>query len=218
MIPIHVEAFWDDGRGPELLRLHWDSSGTVLRGADYHNPDWGSTTPVRRVRFIRAQVAMITPEEVIDYAALGPLLAAHRPAAMFDLGRSPWLESFAPRHLAECHHFRLVFYDQLVDVIAEGVEAGPPESMPFATGAIHLGAAGNVEAPAWLELLARGYQVQAGPRSWCASGPLGRLLGDGPLELLGLVALAESRGARWQASDAEIEAFLQATTLDEGRK
>lgn len=78
MIPIHVEAFWDDGRGPELLRLHWDSSGTVLRGADYHNPDWGSTTPVRRVRFIRAQVAMITPEEVINYSAPGPLPGARR--------------------------------------------------------------------------------------------------------------------------------------------
>ncbi len=77
--------------------MHWDSSGTSLRGTDYHNPDWGSTTPVRRVRFARAQVAMITPEEVIDYATLGPLLATHRPAAMFDLGRSPWLESFAPR-------------------------------------------------------------------------------------------------------------------------
>lgn len=213
-----MEAFWHEGRGPELLRLHWDSSGTILRGADYHNPDRGSTTPVRRVRFARAQVAMITPEEVIDYATLGPLLATHRPAAMFDLGRSPWLESFAPRHLERCHHFRLMFYDQLVDVIAEGVEAGLAESMPFATGTIHLGAAGNVEAPAWLELLARGYRVQAGPGQWMAAGPLGRFIGAGPLDLLGLVALAESRGSRWQAGDAEIEAFLRATSLDEESK
>lgn len=145
MIPIHADSFRHDGRGPELLRLHWDASGTLPRGADYHNPDWGRTTPVGRVRFIRAQVAMIVPEEVIDYATLGPLLATHRPAAMFDLGRSPWLESFAPHHLGRCHHFRLVFYDQLVDVIAEGVEVGLAESMPFATGTIHLGAAGNVE-------------------------------------------------------------------------
>jgi hypothetical protein len=216
--PIHVEEFWHEGRGPELVRLHWHPSGTILQAADYHNPDWGSTTPLRRVRFARAQVAMITPEEVIDYATLGPLLAAHRPAAMFDLGRSPWLESFAPRHRARCRHFRLMFYDQRLDVIAEGVDVGLAESMPLATGTMRLGAAGNVEAPAWLELLARGYRVQTGARRWIATGPLGRFMGDGPLDLLGLVALAESRGSRWQASDAEIEAFLRATSLEEERE
>lgn len=218
MIPVHVEAFWHEGRGPELLRLHWDSSGTILRGADYHNPDRGSTTPVRRVRFARAQVAMITPEEVIDYATLGPLLATHRPAAMFDLGRSPWLESFAPRHLERCHHFRLMFYDQLVDVIAEGVEAELAESMPFATGSIRIAGAGNVEAPAWVALLGRGYQVQVASRGWIATGPLGTFESDGALSLLGLVALAESRGARWQASDAEVDEFLRATTGAPGER
>lgn len=218
MIPIHVEECWHEGRGPELVRLHWHPSGTIPQAAEYHNPDWGSTTPLRRVRVIGSQVAMITPEEVINYGALGPVLAAHRPAAMFDLGRSPWLESFAPRHPARCRHVRLMFYDQRLDVIAEGVDVGPAESMPLATGTMRLGAAGNVEGPAWLELLARGYRVQPGARLWIATGPLGRLMGDGPLDLLGPVAFAESRGSRWQASDAEIEAFLRATSLEEERK
>ncbi len=63
-----------------------------------------------------------------------------------------------------------------------------------------------------------GDRVQTGARLWIATGPLGRFMGDGPLDLLGLVALAESRGSRWQASDAEIKAFLLATSLEEERK
>lgn len=90
---------------------------------------------------------------------------------------------------------------------------GLPASTPPPTGTIHIAAAGNVEAPAWVALLARGYEVRSGPLGWTATGPLGTFEADGALSLLGLVALAESRGSRWQASDGEIEAFLRATSL-----
>lgn len=79
MIPVHVEEFWHDGRGPELLGLHWDSSGTILLGADYHNPDRGSTTPVRRVRFARAQVASSAQARLPSSGGI-PRLDRHRPA------------------------------------------------------------------------------------------------------------------------------------------
>ena len=64
---------------------------------------------------------MITPEEVIEYRELGPRLARARPAAMFDLGKSEWLLSFSQRHLSSCHHFQLMFYDELFDIICERV-------------------------------------------------------------------------------------------------
>ena len=120
MQPVGVDEFQHDGRGPELIRVHWDQSGSVLRAVDYRNPSDGQS---RHVVFLRPQVVAIVPEEVINYDddALGASLAAFAPAAAFDVGRSSWLESFAPRHLARCRHFQLMFYDQLFNVICEGL-------------------------------------------------------------------------------------------------
>ena len=73
-------------------------------------------------------------------------------------------------------------------------------------------AAGNVEVPAYLSLVAKGYAVTCERRSeadyWLAEGPLGRFGADSPIELLGVVAVAETRGQSWKASDQEIEDFL----------
>lgn len=124
MKPICVENFFHDGRGPELQRIHWGPNGVGIRAIDYFTPDdVHETASLRRVLIRKAQVVMVTPEEVIDYGKVGgDALVQHRPAAMFDLGTSDWLKSFSPRHLGECRHFRMFFYDELVDVIAEGVE------------------------------------------------------------------------------------------------
>lgn len=77
---------------------------------------------------------------------------------------------------------------------------------------MHIHAAGNVEVPAYLCLSAKGYVVTCEPRGdagyWFAEGPLGRFGADGPIELLGVVAMAETRGESWKASDKEIEDFL----------
>jgi hypothetical protein len=85
---------------------------------------WSENRPAghKHVRFRGAQVVRITPEEVIGDHELGDYWTVHPTAAMFDLGRSGWLESHNPRHLARCRHFQLMFYDQLFEVIAEGVE------------------------------------------------------------------------------------------------
>ena len=121
--PIHQDAFYHDGRGPELHRVHWDRSGTVLRAVDYFNPlGTGQRGGLHHVRFVAPQVVMMTPEEVIGDETLGRLLKDHRPAAMFDRGKSEGLRSFSQKHLDRCHHYQLLFYDQLLEVIAEGVE------------------------------------------------------------------------------------------------
>jgi hypothetical protein len=115
---IHVDSFYHDGRGPELDRIHWGFRDTNLQAIEYRNPDDSS---LKHVRIHGFQVVQITPEEVIDYRELGQRLHRDRPAAMYDLGKSEWFKSFNPRHLSDCSHFQLVFYDELFDIICESV-------------------------------------------------------------------------------------------------
>ncbi|MBC7365294.1 MAG: hypothetical protein H7343_00560 [Undibacterium sp.] len=122
--PIHTDLFYSNGRGPELVAFHWKLNGGVLEGAEFMLPDATKKEDLRHVRFLRPQVTMITPEEVIDYRSMCSELITYRPAAMFDLGRSDWLSKFAPHHLGKYRHFQLYFYDELLDIIAERVAFG----------------------------------------------------------------------------------------------
>ena len=122
--PIHIELFYGEDRGPSLARLCWSSSGRTLKAAEFTPPDYALREDLRHVRFVKAQVVLVTPEEVINYSLMNPYLARHSPAKMFDLGKSDWLKSFSPLHLGKCTHYQLLFYDELLDVIAEGVEFG----------------------------------------------------------------------------------------------
>lgn len=123
MKPIWVEKFFHEGRGPELQEVHWGPGGAVLRALDYFNPDdVHDSGSLKRVIIHKPQVVMITPEEVINYGPATEALVRYRPAAMFDLGASDWLRGFSQRHLGACRHYQLFFYDELFDVIAEGVE------------------------------------------------------------------------------------------------
>src|SRR5471030_2842695 len=116
--PVAVEHFYHDGRGPELHRVHWrQPTCAVLLGIDYILPDG---TDLLHVGFVRPQVFMFTPEEVIPYGTSSVVdFGAFRPAAAFDRGRSEWLLTFNPQHLDRCRHFQLLFYDELLDVICE---------------------------------------------------------------------------------------------------
>jgi hypothetical protein len=74
-------------------------------------------------------------------------------------------------------------------------------------------AAGNTLAPAWLALQQKGYVVRSEhtgteAERWVAASAERDFIAPDPLSLLGLVALYETRGDEWQATDAEIEAFL----------
>lgn len=87
-----------------------------------------------------------------------------------------------------------------------------------------LRAAGNVVVPAYLALLAKGYVVRCERLSddpqiselWIADGPLGSFRADDTITLLGVVAVAETRGEGWAASDAEIDAFFKKFGYDGG--
>ena len=121
MKPIHKEDFHHDGRGPELMQVIWSTKGDYLKAIEYFNPeDPYDDTHIRHVMIIRPQVVMSTPEEVINYADFQP--GSFDRAAAFDCGRSEWFKSFSPRHLECCTHFRLMFYDELYDIIADGLE------------------------------------------------------------------------------------------------
>jgi hypothetical protein len=73
-------------------------------------------------------------------------------------------------------------------------------------------AAGNTEVPAYLVLIAEGYEISmtdnenVGP--WFAQKDHNCFSASSPLELLGLVSMAKTRGVNWRATDQEIEAFL----------
>ncbi len=103
----------------------WNASGTSVRAIEYFNPDWShADSDLRHVRFVAPQVVQITPEEVIGPEQTGTRYIDHRRAAMFDLGRSGWLESFEQAHLENCRHIQMLFYDELIDIICEGVTCG----------------------------------------------------------------------------------------------
>lgn len=87
MKPINADMFYSDGRGPELHQVCWGLRAAQLRAIEYYNPD-DDEASLKHVVFNGLQVVLITPEEVVDYSELGPRLAAARPAAMFDLGKS----------------------------------------------------------------------------------------------------------------------------------
>lgn len=75
-------------------------------------------------------------------------------------------------------------------------------------------AAGNVVVPSYLALKSKGYVIE--PKSlrqdnetWWAEKDGLRFQADNVIELLGLVTMYEIRGIDWQATDEEIDAFLQ---------
>jgi hypothetical protein len=102
-----------------------------LIALDYLNPDWASEDEMRHLIIHKAQVYQYTPEEVYNYSCgevqWGPSI---NHAAVVDFGRSDWLRSFSQRHLGNCKHYRIMFYDEFLDIVCEGITAaaGPYSS------------------------------------------------------------------------------------------
>ncbi len=74
---------------------------------------------------------------------------------------------------------------------------------------------GNTLVPAYLVLLQRGLSVCQEPSAvtdsgtlWIAEDADHRFFAEDLVTLLGLVAMHETRGPDWQASDEEIERFI----------
>jgi hypothetical protein len=118
--PVLGERFYHDGRGPTLVRVHYSDTGSTITAADYQNPD---ESEMRHLVFQASQVFMFTPEEVENYETNEINWADTTKAAIVNMGRSPWLRSFAQTHLSQCQHYRVMFYDEYLDVICEGIEA-----------------------------------------------------------------------------------------------
>jgi hypothetical protein len=72
--------------------------------------------------------------------------------------------------------------------------------------------AGNVLIPAYLALVEKGYSVRregtGDQERWHAEKADRHFLAEDPLYLLGLVALYETRGEDWRATDEQIDGFL----------
>lgn len=116
--PYLVDAFTKEGRGPVAEKVSWANNGATLRAIDFLNMD----DELQHIFFTGVQVFMFTPEEVINYATLSPLWSENRKAGIICLGKSEWLNSFSSRHLDQCSHYQVMFYDQLLDVICEDLE------------------------------------------------------------------------------------------------
>jgi len=79
---------------------------------------------------------------------------------------------------------------------------------------VKISAAGNVEVPAYLSLMKKGFSVRwerndEGAETWYAEKDDLCFSGEGPIELLGVVAVYETRGNNWKASDEEITDFIE---------
>jgi hypothetical protein len=77
-----------------------------------------------------------------------------------------------------------------------------------------IAAAGNTVIPAYLTLVKLGFAVDRindknDNELWIATKGALRLVGDCPVELLGLCLLRSERGAHWQATDDQIDHFMK---------
>jgi hypothetical protein len=119
MKPVLKEAFHHEGRGPELQRVIWGNSAPM--GFEYFNPeDVYTPENLRHLILVQVEAYACAGEEV--HPGFDSIPGSN--AAIVNLGRSAWLQSFNPRHLASCSHFRIMFYDQIFDVICRDVRAG----------------------------------------------------------------------------------------------
>jgi len=138
MRTIHAKSFYHDGRGPSLLKVHLAPGSSHLLAVDFALPDASKESgETHHLRFIRAQAYAFTPEEVENYELTAVDWGSTDKGAMVSLGRSPWLMSFSQQHLTKCEHFKLMFYDEFLDVICEQVLVEPGLFQPLKPVELH---------------------------------------------------------------------------------
>ncbi len=119
--PIHSDAFYHDGRGPELQRVIWKYRKQILVGFEYYNPDDPyDAEHLRHLVLEKVEAYAMAGEEVH-----GDILATGKTkAAIFRICDSSWKKSFNQMHLSDCEHFQIMFYDEIFDVICKSITAG----------------------------------------------------------------------------------------------
>ena len=119
MKPILEAEFHHEVRGPELRRVVW--SHATPQAFEYFNPeDEYVDENLRHLHLIQVEAFAYAGEEVHGSITT----TANSKAAIHDLGRSPWLQSFNPHNLDDCSHFQIMFYDEIFDVICRTIHAG----------------------------------------------------------------------------------------------
>lgn len=99
----------DPVRGPVLQKIIWSEDGTYIKEISFERNSI--------IKFKGLQAIMITPHEVYGYNDMSNDL----PAGIYNLGRSKWFKSMSDQHLEKCSHYKLFFYDEIIDVICEDV-------------------------------------------------------------------------------------------------
>ena len=121
LIPILESDFHHDGRGPELQAVIWDYRGQILRGFEYFNPEDEYTTEnLRHLKLEKVEVYSMAGEEVHKHIAAN----GKTKAAIFQIVDSAWKASFQQRHLQDCEHYQIMFYDEIFDVICREIIPG----------------------------------------------------------------------------------------------
>lgn len=133
-IPLQNEHFGFDGRGPEIQRFLHDRD--AVKGGTFTDRrplpgniigmefSWFEHDTSAWVIFSRSQVVQIVPEEVCSYWFMPDSPEETRGVGIYVIEDSQWLSSFSQRHLGKCRHFILMFYDDIVEVLAEDLIFG----------------------------------------------------------------------------------------------
>lgn len=77
---------------------------------------------------------------------------------------------------------------------------------------MHIAAAGNTMVPAYLAVVAKSYTVELmndSSGNLCAMNGEHTFVAATPLELLGLIAMVEVRGAGWRANDDDVDDYFK---------
>lgn len=99
----------------------WGYRGQILQGFEYFNPDDEYTEEnLRHLRLEKVEVYSMAGEEVHKCIAAN----GDTKAAIFQFPDSEWKKSFQPRHLQDCEHYQIMFYDEVFDVICRAIHPG----------------------------------------------------------------------------------------------
>jgi hypothetical protein len=162
--------------------------------------------PTRAAEHVRQMLAARTPSAKSSRASPPPANASPARAQPFPSSSSTNTASYATAHLVQLNPPRATFW-----------YINSPSRLiitPSFVTLMNIFAAGNVVIPAYLTLLTKGYiitceRAEDGSETWIAEGTLGRFGADDTITLLGVIAVAETRGDSWPATDVEIDAFLK---------